>query len=304
LGTWISKFLLYLRAERNASAHTLRVYQFELGQFLSFLEKEYPSLAIADNHRLAIRDFLSRLYAKNMKKASIARSAAVLRAFFKFLARESVIDETPFFGLPMPKREKRLPRAIGEEEMRKLLEGPMRLKQAFSLRDSALMELLYSSGLRISELSHLNIEDIDLWGGVVRVFGKGSRERLVPVGEAAQRMVHAYVESRPLTSRKGGPPVASLASSGPLFLNHRGGRLTERGARGVVAKWVSEAALRQNVSPHSFRHSFATHLLSRGCDLRAVQEMLGHRNLATTQIYTQVSPEHLKKVYEQAHPRA
>jgi tyrosine recombinase XerC len=290
----IQRFFLYLRAERNASPHTLRAYKFELQQYLAFLNKKYPNLTFEESHRLVIRDYLSQLHARTLKRATILRAIAVLRAFYRFLMREELIAKTPFLGLPMPKREKRLPRAIPEEEMTRLLEIPLRMKHKYSLRDTALMELLYSSGLRVSELVQLNIQDVDLWGGLVRVFGKGSREREVPVGGSAQRMVHAYLESRLPAQRK----------SGPLFLNPNGGRLSERGARSIVAKWVFEAAIHRKVSPHSFRHSFATHLLSRGCDLRAVQEMLGHRNLTTTQTYTHVSPEHLKKVYEQAHPRA
>jgi tyrosine recombinase XerC len=290
----IQKFLLYIRAERGSSAHTLRAYQYELKQFLVFLQSKYPQLSFDRSHRLVVRDYLSTLHEKKLQRASILRAIAVLRSLYKYLQREEIIAQNPFIGIPMPKREKRLPKAIAEDEMKKLLETPLRLKHKFSLRDSALMELLYSSGLRIQELCQLNIEDIDLWGGMVRAFGKGSRERLVPVGASAQKMLHAYINSRLPASRR----------SGALFFNHKGARISERGARGIVAKWVFEAAIHRKVSPHVFRHSFATHLLSRGCDLKSVQEMLGHRNLATTQTYTHVTPEHLKKVYEQAHPRA
>jgi integrase/recombinase XerC len=290
----IHRFLIYLRAERNASPHTMRAYQFELKRFLSFIQEKYPGLETDRPHRLVIRDYLSQLHSQNLKRASILRAIAVLRAFYRYLTREEVIAQSPFVAIPMPKREKRLPRAVPEDEMAKLLDLPLQRKHRFSLRDAAIMELLYSSGLRISELCLLNVEDIDLWTGMVRVFGKGSRERLVPVGASAQRMIHAYLDSRLPASRR----------SGPLFHNHKGGRLSERGARGIVAKWVYAAAIHRKVSPHSFRHSFATHLLSRGCDLRSVQEMLGHRNLVTTQTYTHVTPEHLRKVYEQAHPRA
>ena len=194
----------------------------------------------------------------------------------------------------MPKGEKRLPRFMSEPDMQRLLDIPRNSQGKQVLRDSALLEILYSSGVRIQELCQLNVEDMDLWSGMVRVFGKGSRERLVPLGQTAQKAVHRYIESRPI----------SLRRASPLFLNYRSLRLTDRGARLIVNKWVEKAALHQKISPHSFRHSFATHLLDRGCDLRSVQEMLGHRNIVTTQIYTHVSPEHLKKVYQQAHPRA
>lgn len=291
---WIQRFILYLRAERGSSAHTLRAYQHDLGAFLAFLRARYPQSSLENHGRLILRDYLSSLHDKGWRRASILRPIAVLRAFFKYLVREGLFPQNPFVGLPMPKREKRLPRFLSEGDMARLLELPRRAPSRRSLRDSALLELLYSSGMRIQELCQLNVEDIDLWTGMVRVFGKGSRERLVPVGQTAQNSIHAYLDTRP----------AGLRKSGPLFLNHRETRLSDRGARMIVDKWVRQAALHQRVSPHAFRHSFATHLLDRGCDLRSVQEMLGHRNLTTTQNYTHVSAEHLKKVYQQSHPRA
>jgi len=292
---WIQKFLLYLRAERNASDHTVRAYKHDLTDYGRFLGKKYPQLTLERSHRLVIRDYLSELHSRKLQRSTVARAIAVLRAFYKYLMREEVIGQTPFVGLPMPKKEKRLPRFLAEDDMARLIEAPALFHQKFTLRDTALLELLYSSGLRIQELCQLNAEDVDPWSGLVRVFGKGSRERLVPVGNSALKAVHAYIESR----KTANPPT-----HGPLFLNHHGGRLSDRGARNIVARWVRQASLRQKISPHAFRHSFATHLLNRGCDLRSVQEMLGHRNLVTTQTYTHVSPEHLRKVYQQAHPRA
>jgi tyrosine recombinase XerC len=291
---WIQRFLLYLRAERNSSPHTLRAYKHDLDQFSAFLSRKHPTVELEKHHRLIVREYLSELHDQNHSRATLLRAVAVLRAYFKFLMRSEVLPQSPFVGLPMPKAEKRLPRFLSEEDMQRLLELPRQTRQKQSLRDAALLELLYSSGLRIEELCQLNVEDIDLWGGMVRVFGKGSRERLVPLGQMAQKTIRAYMESRP----------ASLRRASPLFLNPRSTRISSRGARNIVGKWVKQAALHQKVSPHSFRHSFATHLLDRGCDLRSVQEMLGHRNLTTTQVYTHVSPEHLKKVYQQAHPRA
>ena len=295
LDKWIQRYILFLRAERSASVHTLRAYQFDLKNFLAFVNEKYPNAAsFSKTTRLIVRDYLSELHQQGHERATLLRSIAILRAFFKYLVREDILPQTPFIGLPMPKREKRLPRFLSEEEMRRLLSFPYKARTKSGLRDMALLEFLYSSGLRISELCQLDVEDVDVWTGMVRVFGKGSRERLVPVGETAQKAIHAYIESRPKALRRG---VA-------LFLNPRGFRLSDRGARGIVAKWVHTAALRQKISPHSFRHSFATHLLNRGCDLRSVQEMLGHRNLSTTQNYTHVTTDHLKKVYDQAHPRA
>jgi tyrosine recombinase XerC len=291
---WVQRFILYLRVERGASVHTLRAYQHDLQGFLVFLQARYPRHSLEEHGRIIIRDYLSELHQKGSRRATTLRAIAVLRALFKYLVREGLMNQTPFVGLPMPKREQRLPRFLSEQEMAHLLELPRRSSRKQSLRDAALMELLYSSGLRIHELCQLNIEDLDFWSGVVRVFGKGSQERMVPVGQTAQKAVHTYLEQRPGAMRK----------TGPLFLNHRGTRLSDRGARGIVGKWVKEAALHQKISPHAFRHSFATHLLDRGCDLRSVQELLGHRSLTTTQTYTHVSAEHLKKVYQHAHPRA
>ena len=290
----IQRFLLYLRAERDASPHTVRAYRHDLGAFNAFLQEKYPRLTLDRSHRLVIREYLAQIHDRDSGRATILRAVAVLRAFYKFLMQEGVTSQTPFAGLPMPKREKHLPRFLPEEDMSRLLELPTRSKRASALRDGALLELLYSSGLRIQELCQLNAEDIDLWGGMVRVFGKGKKERMVPVGETALKRIHAYLDARTPKGQRGVP----------LFLNPRGGRLSDRGARLVVSRWVRRAALQHHVSPHSFRHSFATHLLARGCDLKAVQEMLGHRNLVTTQAYTHVTAEHLKKVYEKAHPRA
>lgn len=290
----VQRFLLYLRAERNASAHTVRAYQHDLESYCAFLKEKYPHLTLERSHRLVIREFLAVLHERNVKRATLLRAVAVLRAFYKFLVQEELTAQTPFAGLPMPKREIRLPRFLPEEDMNRLLELPAHSPRPTARRDAALLELLYSSGLRIQELCQLNAEDVDLWSGMVRVFGKGSKERMVPVGETALKRIHAYLETRPPRGPRGAP----------LFLNPAGARLSDRGARLVVSRWVSQAAITQHISPHSFRHSFATHLLARGCDLKAVQEMLGHRNLVTTQAYTHVSAEHLKKVYEKAHPRA
>jgi tyrosine recombinase XerC len=272
----------------------VRAYKHDLEAFQAFLAQRYPKTELARHHRLIVRDYLSELHQKGQRRATLLRAVAVLRAFFKYLLRSEVLTQSPFVGLPMPKGEKRLPKFLSEAEMQRLLEIPRHSKDKKSMRDGALLELLYSSGIRIEELCQLNVEDIDFWGGMLRVFGKGSRERLVPLGQTAQKVIHAYVESRP----------AALRRAAPLFLNPKGLRLSSRGARNVVSKWVQQAALHHKISPHAFRHSFATHLLDRGCDLRSVQEMLGHRNLSTTQIYTHVSTEHLKKVYQESHPRA
>jgi len=290
----VQRFLLYLRAERNASPHTLRAYQHDLLNFVRFVDEKYPHLSLNRSHRLVVRDYLSHLQEKNNQRSTFLRATAILRAFYKYLLREELMTETPFVALPMPRREKRLPRYLSEDDVRRVLEAPLKVREKHALRDSALMELLYASGLRIQELCQLQVQDLDLWGSAVRVLGKGARERVVPVGGAALNALRAYLQSRPDSSRRGAP----------LFVNPNNARLSVRGARNIVYKWATQAAVKQKVSPHAFRHAFATHLLDRGCDLKTVQELLGHKSLVTTQTYTHVSPEHLKKVYEKAFPRA
>ncbi len=292
---FIQRFLLHIRAERNASPHTLRAYQHDLNGYVRFLSEKYPKLSLERSHRLVVRDYLAHLHEKDHERATFLRAVAVLRAFYKFLLREELITETPFVALPMPKQERKLPGYLTEDEVRAVLEAPALAHDKEALRDTALLELLYGSGLRIQELCGLRVDDLDLWGGTVRVFGKGSRERLVPVGGVSLKALHAYLQSRKETSSSRGAA---------LFVNKTNRRISERGARNIVYKWATDVALRRKVRPHAFRHAFATHLLDRGCDLRTVQEMLGHKNLATTQTYTHISPEHLKKVYEKTFPRA
>lgn len=291
---WAKRFLLYLRAERNASPHTLRAYQSDLLQFLAFLKERYRGIALERCDRLLIRDYLGHLHEKTGRRSTIIRKVACLRSFFKFLVRDGVLQRTPFYNLPLPKREKRIPHFLSEDQMASLLSLPDCAETAFPKRDQAILELLYATGIRVQELCQLNVEDMDWWGGMVRVFGKGSRERLVPLGETALKAVKAYLNTRPVDRLR----------AVPLFLNHRGGRLSDRSVRRMVSHWVQRTALEKRVTPHVFRHSFATHLLDRGCDLRSVQEMLGHKSLVTTQLYTHVTPERLKRVYEKAHPRA
>jgi len=285
-----NQFLMHLRVERNVSAHTVRAYQHDLHRYLAFIQEQYPGLSLSRSHRVVVRQYLVELHNQDLGRNSILRAIAVLRAFYKYLVREEIVPQSPFTGMKMPKREKKLPRFLSEEEMHQVLSLPSEKNS----RDSALMELLYSSGLRIQELCDLNVSDIDMWSGLVRVFGKGGRERLVPVGRAALRRVRAYIEARSVAQQK----------RGALFLNPQGGRLSTTSARAIVHRWTLQAGLFMNVTPHAFRHSFATHLLNRGCDLKAVQELLGHKSLATTQLYTHVNAERLQQVYQKAHPRA
>ena len=307
LNLWAKRFLLHQRADRNASPETLRAYESDLREFARFAGAEpapegsprttgQPSDAFEFRKcRLLVREFWIALSKRGVKDATLARKLAVLRSFFRYLVSEDVLSGNPLKYLPPPKREKTLPRFLTEKEMSHFLSALERSKEPSAPRDRALMELLYSSGLRIQEAVGLNVEDLDLWNGLVRVFGKGSKERMVPLGDPATECLHAYLSGRESKERR--------EPKGAVFVNFRGGRLTQRGARKVIDRWVRESAVGQSVHPHMFRHSFATHLLDRGCDLRTVQELLGHKNISTTQRYTHTSIERLRKVYENAHPR-
>ena len=286
----LKRFLAHLRGARNCSPHTLRAYEGDLRKFLAFPAGEGDGWD-ALFQRARLRAYAAELHGSGQARASVLRRLASLRAWARYLRENGELRGDPFKSLPLPRRESRLPRFLTESEMSELLahgRGPA----AFAPRDSALMELLYSSGLRRAELAGLNCGDLDLLAGTVRVFGKGRRERVVPVGAAALSSLRDYLRGRP------------SSASTPLFLNPRGARLSEGGVALVVRRWVKASGLLKGVTPHAFRHSFATHLLDRGCDLRSVQEMLGHKSLATTQVYTHVSLERLRKVYDSSHPRS
>ena len=290
------RFLLYLRAEKAVSHHTHIAYQNDLKDFQKFLKKSTLDTSNFRHLRLTVREYWATLLKRNFSAATLCRRLATLRSFFNFLMRENLLETNPFHYLPSPKREKHLPKFLTEKEVTHLLGDIENINIRSKSRDNAMLELLYSAGLRIEELVRTNIGDIDIWNGVIRVFGKGNKERVVPLGSYALTAIKKYLEeSHRLTDGQG---------SGPLFLNIRGKRLSVRGARKVIGQLVNRTSLHKNVNPHMLRHSFATHLVDRGCDLRSVQEMLGHKNLATTQIYTHTSVEHLRKVYEKSHPRA
>jgi integrase/recombinase XerC len=279
-------FLQYLRAERNFSGHTVRAYTGDLEAFYTFLSGAYPGLKSVAGERLVFREYFSFLQRSALKRSSVIRRIAALRSFYKYLAREGAVAKNPFIYLATPKKERHIPVFLTEEEVRSLFEIT-----GLPLRDRAMLELLYSSGLRIEELASINIADVDFIAGTVRVWGKGGRERVVPVGDGALQVMREYLSQR-------------RTASGPFFLNRYGKRISVRGARKAMHAWFIKAGFHKKVSPHTMRHSFATHLLDRGCDLRSVQEMLGHKSLATTQNYTHVTIESLKRVYDKAHPRA
>lgn len=287
----IEHFLEFLGAEKNASPHTIKNYSIDLREFKEMIKKEAGDITYLD-----IRSFLAHLKDKSYSKSSISRKLACLRSFFKFLTRENVLKANPAAGIATPKREKRLPHFLDLSEITALLEAPPRTTWE-GKRDIAILETLYSSGLRVSELVGLNHDDLDFFSGLVRVRGKGKKERIVPIGQAALKAVQEYAQHKPPRERDSG-------FKKPLYLNRSGGRLTDRSVRRVILKHARKVALKKEVSPHMLRHSFATHMLDRGADLRSVQELLGHENLSTTQIYTHVTTKRLKEAYDAAHPRA
>ncbi len=286
MNRYVDKFISYLEIEKNYSEHTLLNYRLDLEEFFAFHQD--PALDHIDY--LALRKYLAHLRTKELKPRSLARKLSSLRSFFKFLMRENHMKENPALLLQTPKLDKKLPKFLSEGEMVQLIESPPADKLS-GKRDRAIFETLYSTGMRVSELVGLNVEDLDAIGNIVKVRGKGKKERLLPIGNQALQAIQEYLEQR-------------QSSTTALFLNKQGGRLTTRSILNITQKYLQAASLANHVSPHVLRHSFATHLLNRGADLRCVQELLGHVNLSTTQIYTHVTTERLKSVYDKAHPRA
>lgn len=287
---YVEKFINYLKVEKNSSDHTIKNYGIDLKVFSDFLgDKDISSV-----DHLALRRFLADMRAKNYSKRTVARHLASLRTFFKFLFREGLIKTNPATAVITPKLDKKLPNILDADKIDRLMQAPPD-KTTAGLRDRALFETLYSTGARVSELVGLDSDDVDFISGVVKLFGKGKKERIVPIGEPALKAIRQYMKSR---------EGRNVKDRNAIFLNKAGGRLTDRSVRRILDKHISAASIEMKVSPHSLRHSFATHLLDRGADLRSVQELLGHMNLSTTQIYTHVSTERLKAVYDKAHPRA
>jgi len=300
----VRRFLEYLRLNRNASAHTVRAYESDLGQLVAFLaaERGRPAgaLEVADFDTAGVRAFLGGLFDRGNSKASAGRKLAAVRTFARYLRREGIIEQDPGALVGTPKREQKIPAHLEVDEMTKLLETPDR-STPLGRRDRAILELFYASGLRLSELVGLDLEDVNLAGRVVRVLGKGGKERIVPFNRAAGEAVRAW-----LTDREGleARPVGGRRARHALFLNYRGGRLSTRSVDRLVRRHVAACSARFGISPHAIRHSFATHLLERGADLRAIQELLGHARLSTTQRYTHVNAAQLLESYRKTHPRA
>jgi integrase/recombinase XerC len=299
----IGDFLDYLSYERNVSPNTIAAYRNDLESFIDFLCTDYLSLPREgiDFQRvdhLTIRAWLAHLARRKLRRASIARHLSTVRTFFRFLVREGLATSNPARSVATPKREKHLPAVLQTADISLLLEQPD-TDRPLGLRDRAWLELLYASGLRVSELVAIDLDHIDLRSRLVRVRGKGSKERIVPFGTKAAEAIRAWLPPRKEMAARNGDPEEL-----PLFVNHRGGRLTARSVRRLLDVYVRRASLRAGISPHTLRHSFATHLLNAGADLRAIQELLGHVSLSTTQKYTHLNDWKLIEVYRKSHPRA
>ncbi len=301
---WASRFIEHLEKIRGCSPSTLRAYEVDLRQLTEYLlhlegtrEGKDDATVVAWSRvtRSHLRAFLASRHG-GASPATVMRKLAAMRAFFRWLVREGELEANPAALLATPKQKKRLPRALNVDDAFALIEAP-RGAGALAPRDRAILEMLYGGGLRVSELVGLSLEDLDLSGCCARVMGKGGKERLVPIGRKALDAVRAYLKRRPELLRPGGDQAA-------LFLGKNGTRLSTRQVARRLDRWVRVAALARNASPHELRHSFATHLLAGGADLRAIQELLGHRSLSTTQRYTDVTVEHLARAYDSAHPRA
>lgn len=286
---FIDRYLAYIENDRNYSPQTLRAYRNDLGQYLSFLKGEVCT-DLAGVTRLQLRKYLAFLKKKNPSKTTVARKLASIRSLYKFLCQHGILEYNPVEQIKTPKTDKKLPGFMSINDTEILLNQPD-TGNLPGLRDKAIMETLYSTGMRVSELVGINIADVDFHSGVVKVLGKGRKERILPMGNHALNAIQSYLEKR-------------NADNEALFLNKFHGRLTERSVARMIEKYMKKAAMHLRVSPHTFRHSFATHLLDNGADLRAVQEFLGHSSLSTTQIYTHVTTERLKQVYDKTHPRA
>lgn len=293
----VEAFLAYLRTGRNLSPNTLASYARDLSQFEDFLKRaDVPDLSEVD-HKL-LRSFLANQQARGYSRSTVARRCACLRSFFHYLAESGALQADPATTLAFPVKGRRLPRYLTEPEAEAMVEAPSRERE-LSRRDNAIIEVLYATGVRVGELCGLKLGDVDLEKGVIRVVGKGDRERVVLAGEPAVDALAIYI-----TDERGKLAARSGYSGAVVFLGKRGSPIDQRQVRRIVQREAAALAAGDSVSPHTFRHTFATHLLAHGADLRSVQELLGHRNVATTQIYTHLTKAEIRKAYDRSHPRA
>lgn len=294
----VEGFLDYLRVEKSASALTLVSYRTDLGQLFSFLAGRY-SVSCDEittdliNHK-SVREYLAQMQEQGMSRSTMARKLAALRSFVRYLCRENILPNNPIAAVSTPKQDKRLPKFLYPLEIQILMDAPD-TRKPLGLRDKAILETLYAAGLRVSELVGLNLNDVFFDEELIKVYGKGGKERIVPLGKQALLSLQKYIQE--------GRPLFEKGHQEALFLNKFGRRLSDRSIRNILNKYVEEAALNQKISPHTLRHSFATHLLNNGADLRSVQELLGHVKLSTTQIYTHLTTENIQQIYHNTHPR-
>ena len=301
----LKEFLAYLRLNRNASSHTIRAYESDVSQYLIFLGKLrncwVSELSPSDVQPETVRAHVAELGRAGEARSTVARKISALRTFVRYLRREGHLEHDPTALTVSPKREQTLPVHLTEHDMMQLLEQPD-ATQPLGRRDRAILELFYASGLRLSELEALDLDSVDLRGRMVRVMGKGRKERIVPFNQATERALRAWYRDRAAIRER--RTQKEKRSEEPLFVNFRGARLTGRSVDRLLRKYVRQFSIQTGVSPHALRHSFATHLLQRGADLRAIQELLGHARISTTQRYTHVNAAQLLDVYRKAHPRS
>ena len=301
MNKYIDIFMFFLKNEKNYSNDTIISYKNDLTQFFNYL-KDYKLLKNADikyiNHKI-MRKYIVYLKENKYSRRSISRKVSSTRSFFKFIHKEGIININPTLNLITPKINKKLPYFLYLQEVIKLIEAPSE-KTIFGIRDRAILEVLYGTGIRVRELVNLNIGNIDFTEKIIKVFGKGSKERILPLSNPSIRAIQEYLENRNLFNKN---KFTKINNEVALFLNRFGGRLTERSIRRIIIKYMKIAGLNKKLSPHVLRHSFATHLLGGGADLRSVQELLGHKSLSTTQIYTHITKERLKTIYKKSHPR-
>lgn len=291
----LQAFVDYLQVEKNASNHTIVNYERDINDFVQYMKQQnHPDFAAVSY--ATIRKYLTFLFDKQYGRRTIARKLSSLRSFYRFLEREGVIASNPFVLVSTPKQEKKLPHFFYAEDLAELFQTPDR-NDPLGQRNAAILETLYASGMRVQELVSMNIEHIDFDIGVALVFGKGSKERYVPLGHFALTALDTYISD-------GRNDLVNDKDERALFVNHRGGRLTDRSVRRILNAMIEQTSLTQHITPHKLRHTFATHLLEGGADLRTVQELLGHAQLSTTQIYTHVTNDHLRTIYKKTHPRS
>ncbi|MED3688867.1 tyrosine recombinase XerC [Peribacillus butanolivorans] len=293
----LSSFIEYLQIEKNSSHYTIENYKRDIHEFFLFLN-EQGITNVTSVEYFDVRLFLTNLYEKKLSKRTVARKTSCLRSFYKFLLREGDVKDNPFSLASLPKKDQKLPRFLYEEEMNQLFSS-LKKDSPIGIRNTALLELLYATGIRVSECCEVKLQDIDLSLGTVLVHGKGKKDRYVPVGRYAQEAIDLYIRTARMEMTS-----SDAKAHAYLFVNFRGDPLTARGVRYILNELIKKSAAEGSLHPHMLRHSFATHLLNNGADIRTVQELLGHSKISSTQVYTHVTKDQLKKVYNASHPRA